>query len=161
MSNSKIEYVKQLLSEYKEDKRMIALLNYELMHPARVSPSELIEAMNFAKVQSEGHASGGISNKTMYIALNYQETADELNRETVDDIAVKLFELEQKNARLEYYVSLLDRRQAAVLRMIYFEDYTWDEVAQKLDVALRTAHNIRKQALERLAEFYGFTSSIR
>lgn len=157
MSAEMKNYILNLLETYQDRERKIAALRYELAHPAHVSPEEMIGAMSFARgdgtVRSEGH----ISNKTLYIALNYKEQADQINIETVDEVARRLLVLEQEQDRLVYYVSLLEKRQNNVLRLAYFERCTWDEVARMLGVALRTAHKIKAQAIEKLAEMYVFT----
>jgi len=41
-----------------------------------------------------GSGKGRISNKTMYIALNYQEKMDRMNAEAANEIAQRLLELE-------------------------------------------------------------------
>lgn len=49
MSNLSTNYVMTLLQNYRATKRKIEQLRYELEHPVRVSPDEMIEAMNFAR----------------------------------------------------------------------------------------------------------------
>lgn len=70
-----------LLDSYHRRARQIALLRYELDHPARVTENEVIEAMSYARQEETGRPAGHISNKTLYIALNYQDQAEQLNAE--------------------------------------------------------------------------------
>ncbi len=70
---------------------------------------------------------------------------------------MQLVELEQEQERLEYYVSLLEKRQALVIRLAYFEELPWEEVAKKADAAVRTVRKIKSQALSQLVEMYQFT----
>ena len=72
MSSNAKDRVISLLQNYRVTKRKIEQLRYELEHPAKVSPDEVIEAMNFAKGDGEGRPSGSVSNKTLYIAMNFQ-----------------------------------------------------------------------------------------
>lgn len=44
MSNLSTNYVMTLLQNYRATKRKIEQLRYELEHPARVTPDEMIEA---------------------------------------------------------------------------------------------------------------------
>lgn len=44
------KYVLKLLESYNERERKIAVLRYNLEHPAKVSRSEQIEAMNFVTI---------------------------------------------------------------------------------------------------------------
>lgn len=57
--------VTKLLETYPERERQISLLHYEMQHSARVSPEEVIDGMAL------GDGMGRISNKTLYIPLNY------------------------------------------------------------------------------------------
>lgn len=151
-------YVINLLETYQERKRKISLLHYELEHPARTSEAEMISAMALGHgAGGSSHTEGYISDKTLYIALNYQSKIDKMNADTKEEIVVQLVELEQQQARLEYYTSLLEKRQKLVLRLAYFESLPWDEVAKKAEVAVRTVHKIKNHALDQLAEMYQFT----
>ena len=52
--NNYTDHVTSLLQNYRTTKRKIEQLRYELEHPTRVTPDEMIEAMNFAKGDGEG-----------------------------------------------------------------------------------------------------------
>lgn len=86
--------VMPLLQNYRANKRKIEQLRYELEYPARVSPDEMIEAMNFAKGDGEGRPSGSVSNKTLYIAMNFQSAADEANAALTHNLVSRLVPLE-------------------------------------------------------------------
>lgn len=86
--------VMTLLQSYRATKRKIEQLRYELEHPTRVTPDEMIEAMNFAKGDGEGRPSGCVSNKTLYIAMNFQSAADEANASLTHDLVSRLVPLE-------------------------------------------------------------------
>ena len=66
----------------------------------------------------------------MIPALNYQNRADKLNADTKEEIVMQLVGLEQEQARLEYYVSLLDKRPQALIQAIYFDECSLDEAAK-------------------------------
>ncbi len=159
MSVSMKEHIVGLLKTYLERERKIALLHYELEHAAHTSGNEMIGAMALGHGEGSSHVDGHISDKTLYIALNYQLKADKLNAELKKEIVNQLVELEQEQRRLEYYVSLLEKRQASVIRMAYFEGLSWDEVAEKIGVIMRTVHKIKNHALDQLVEMYQFTGN--
>lgn len=161
MNTEMKNHVIKLLDSYPERARKIALLRYELAHPAQITGDELIEAMNYARPEGQGHPSGHISNRTLYIALNYQERAERLNDETFGDISARLAEMEREQSRLEYYMSLLDRRQELVLRRTCFEKVPQEKVAKELEVSVRRIQDIKAQAIDALAEMYGFTAELR
>lgn len=150
-------YVIGLLESYHKRMNQIALLHYELEHPANVSPDEMIGAMSLGHGDGTAHSTGHISNKTLYIALNYQERTDHANSEAREEVVTRLIELEHEQERLVYYIDLLnDAQQETVIRRFYFEGRTWSEIAQELHVVTRTIHKIKNRALDRLSEMYTF-----
>lgn len=160
MSADMRTYILQLLKTYRERERKIAILRYELANPAKVSDIEQIEAMSYAQGDGLGRTKGRISNKTLYIALNYKEQVNRVNAGVTNDIASRLVELENEQNRLVYYVSLLDKRSEDVLRLAFFEQHTWAETAQILGVALRTVHKIKDEAVDKLVEMYAFAGAV-
>lgn len=149
-------YVVDLLESYHKRMNQIALLHYELEHPPNVSSDEIIGAMSLGHSDDTVHAKGNISNKTLYIALNYQERTDRMNSAAREDIVKHLVKLEREQEKLAYYISLLDENQAIVIRRFYFENHTWSEIAQELHVVTRTIHKIKNRALDCLAAMYTF-----
>lgn len=157
MSEDRKTYVISLLETYHVRAQQIALLHYELKHPVHVSPDEMIGAMNLARGESSGgHATGHISDKTLYIALNYREKADALNADILSNTATRLADLEWEQNRLIYYVSLLNKRQADVIRLLYFEGYSQEEAAKEIGVVPRTTRRIKNEALDKLTEMYAY-----
>jgi len=154
------EYVVDLLKTYPEREWKIALLHYELEHAAHTSGDEMIQAMALGHRDGGGPSDGHISDKTLYIALNYQNKADKLNADLRTEITLQLVTLEQEQRRLNYYVSLLEDRQAAAIRLFYFKGYSQNEVAQELAIVPRTVRRIRDEAVEKLIELYSFTGGL-
>lgn len=153
-------HILQLLEGYPERERKIALLRYELEHAGQISKNEMIETMALGHSDGNGHSDGRISDKTLYIALNYQIKSDKLNGEVKETIVTQLVDLEQTQSRLKYYVSLLEKRQAEVLRLGYFDGLPWEDVAPKVGVALRTVRKIKDRAIDELAAMYAFTKEL-
>ena len=133
---------------------MIAVLRYDLEHPAKVNSSEQIEAMNYRRGDDIGNVKGHISNKTLYIALNYEEQAGRLNAEAAREVADELFGLEQQQKKLLYYVSLLEKRQANVIHLVYMERLSTKTVAERYSLTSRTIDRIKREAIEDIAEMY-------
>lgn len=129
---------------------------YHISHFSTTSIFYLGEVLGHGNSGS-GHTDGHVSDKTLYIALNYQNRVEKLNTDTREEIVIQLVELEQAQKRLEYYTTLLEKRQAMVVRIAYFEGLPWDEVAREVGVAVRTVHKIKIRALEQLAGMYQFT----
>ena len=161
-NNDMRAYVVHLLETSQERKRKIALLHYELEHPAQTTEVEMISAMAMGHSVGcdSGHTDGQVSDKTLYIALNYQNRAEKLNTDIKQEIVLQLVELEREQARLEYYVSLLDKRSQALIWAIYFDECSLDEAAKQLGIAPRTVRTIKKAALEKLASMYEYIESV-
>ena len=100
MSADMKSYVSELLEGYRARERKIAVLRYDLEHPSEVGVTEQIEAMNYGSGEGVGHSKGHVSNKTLYIALNYEEQAKQLNAESAKEIADELFILERRQKKL-------------------------------------------------------------
>lgn len=152
--------VQKLLEQYPELIRRISILRFELQRPPTISPEEMIDSMNFVRGSGEGHVAGAISNKTMYIALNYREHAERINRERLDEIASRLVPMERSIERLQHYVSLLDTRMAQVIRSYYFDSQSWEDIAGHLDLSIRSVQKLKNAAIDKLVEMYEFAENV-
>ena len=113
----------ELLKSWPFKDRQIEQLRYELEHPALLGEKEFIESL-FLRVSPPGEgglSNGHRSNKTMSIALRCQDIMQRVNTETIAGIIQELRSLEVEVSRLEYHISLLDERKAAVVRLLYLE----------------------------------------
>ena len=154
------EYVLRLLKDYRNTDRQIQLLRYEMEH-CSVSAKDVISEMAFARGDGSGRSPSQISNKTLYIALNYQEKAEKYRAETTEEIACRLWELERERDRLTHFVSLLDEKQAAVIRLCYFEGKSRDEIAAALSIGVRSVQRFRNLAITALCEMYHFIADLK
>lgn len=152
------EYVLRELESYPRILRQIAVLRYEMEHPAKVSEEEMLNAMAFARGEHTGSAPGHISDKTFYIAMNYHQKTEDAKKGISDEIAAKLTELERKKRRIDYYVGTLEPRRAQIIRLCFFEGKTLEKAAEELGVSVKTAQLDRKKALEELMELFALTS---
>jgi len=132
------------------------ILRYELDHPATVSNEEMLEAMSFFKGSGSGVPLNSISDKTMYIAMNYREKANRLNAENRNDIVQRLILLEREIERMEFYVKMLSEREQAVIRKCYFEGKQQQEAAQEMGITTWTVRKYRDSAISKLTEMYTF-----
>ena len=151
----------ELLKAYPEMLRQITLLRYELEHPANISADEMISAMSFAKRDGEGgRPAGVVSNKTLYIAMNYQQAAAKLNEEYSGDLAKELFELERKANKLEYYMAFLTEDEQDVIRLYFFERRSLQEISDELGGSVWSIKRRRDSGVKKLTEMYGFIDEL-
>ena len=155
-NNSIKNAVMDMLLNFRTNELQIKLLHYEMEHPATVSANEMIDALSFSHSDVIGGTSGHVSNKTLYIALNYQDRANHVNAEAIDEIAVRLNELERQQERLIHYISLLDESEAAVIRMTYMDGMTNEQIADALATTPRTITCRRSKAIDLLCEMYDY-----
>lgn len=154
-------YVVDLLESYQRRSKQIELLHYELSHTVRISENEMIGALALAHGEGEGGRPGGhASDKTLYIALNYQARTDRMNGDTAEEVVGQLVTLEREQERLNYYVSLLDERQEKVIKLFYFEGMTQDEVAERMEVSVRYIRSIKAKAITELVSMYEYVNAL-
>ena len=151
--------VRILLENYHERERQIALLHYEMQHTAHVSPEEVIDTMSLGHGDGMGGGKGHISDRTMYIALNYQEKMDRMNAEAANEIAQRLLGLEAEQDRLRCYVSLLKKREAEVIRLFYMEQMTMDNIEKEMHLSAKTLRKLKNQAVDALTAMYEFAAN--
>ena len=161
MSAEMKEYVLNLLDTYQERERKIAVLRYELAHPAMVSDTEQIEMMAYGRGDGSGCTKGRVSNKTLYIALNYEEQTERMNVEAASEIANELFVLEQSQKKLMHYIGLLEKRQADVIRLAFLEKVPTKDIAAQYGLTQRTIDRIKKTAVECLVEMYTYSERFK
>ena len=109
------------LKAYPALKRKIRLLQYERTHPSQVSEQEVINGLALSHpLSGDGGQAGHISDKTMRIALSFQNETDRLNYESIWEIDQELSVLTRRLEKLEFYVDQLEKKQAEVIRDYYF-----------------------------------------
>ena len=143
------------LKSYPELVQKRDILRYELEHPTVVSDAEMLEAMSFLKGEG-GIPLGGVSNKTLYIAMNYHDAAERVNTEARNDLVKRLLPLENEIGRVEYYVKMLSQLEQIVIRKHYFEGIQQQEIAAELGVTAWTVRRYRDMAVDKLTEMYAF-----
>lgn len=153
-------YVINLLETYATRERKIAVLHFELDHFSGVLKDEVIEAMNLSRGDGAGRSGGHISDKTLYIALNYQSQVEKMNADAKEEIVKQLVELEQEKKRLDYYISLLDERQAKILRVLYEEKLSQGEVEKVMNLSAKTIRKLKNEALDALVAIYEFVADL-
>ena len=152
-------HVEKLLKTYADRECEIRVLRYELEHPASSSEDAQIYAMALSRNDGLGRSGSHISNKTMYIALNYQEKTEKMNFATTDEIAVQLLKLEQEQNRLNYYISLLYPKQAEVLHLLYVKRMKQKDVEKVLCRSAKPIRNLKREALDALVKMYEYAAN--
>ena len=155
--NIRVE-VMALLTNYHEIQRRIALLHYEMEHPAHITADDMIDVLTYGRSENQGGSTGHISNKTLYIALNYRDRSDYANNDVCNEIAIQLNELERKLDRLHYYLGLLSSEDREIIQMAYIENMSNEKIAERIGIHIRTVFKRRMKAIDHLCEMYAFAA---
>lgn len=148
------EYVIQQLQNHNKIRKEISVLEFELKALLPINSNDLIESMTFMHLAAETVQSSSISDKTASIALNYQQVSQMQIHEAVQQILAQLNESKLQVERLEFYLSTLTPEISDILRQHYFDELTWDEIANRNCSCLRTIKNRRERGIEYLAKLY-------
>ena len=160
MAETTKEEIVNLLEGYIESKRIIKAMEYDLNHWF-IRPNEMIEAMNFGHgdINASGLSKGYISDKTFYIATNYLDRVESANREISEEqnkLKKKLASMERTYSRLEFFVSLLIEKNDEIIRGIYFEGKTQEQLGKELGYTAKTIGSKRDKAIEELYNMYNY-----
>lgn len=140
-----------LLKAYPALKKKICLLQYERSHPSQVSEQEVINGLALSHpLNNDGGQVGHISDKTMRIALSFQNETDRLNYESILEIDQELSVLTQRLEKLEFYVDQLEAEQAEIIRNYYFYGKSWSEIQEELNISSRTLLKRRNAGISAL-----------
>lgn len=154
-------YVMGLLESCRKRENEITLLRYELNHFSGATSSEMIDVMAFPHSDyAMPSGSGNVSDKTLYIALNYQERLECVNSASRGEIAGRLVALEREQKRLFYYMAMLGKRPEQVLRGLYLLGKSQQTLAAEIGVVPRTVRRIRDEAIERLITLYSYAEAV-
>jgi len=153
-----------LLKSYAAKTRQIEQLRYELEHPSTIGEKEMIESLSFGNRSFDNagpQKTNHVSNKTMMIALQYQEKMERINSEIIAAIMQELRTLEAEIERLNHYISLLDKLQAKIIRLFYFENISWTDMEKELHMSKRSLMHYRDEAVSALMTMYSYVHGIK
>lgn len=144
-------HIVSLLEEYPDTMRKIALLRYEVEHPAPIK---------FGKKIIEGASADGKSaDESLNYAIRFHNEANLVSIKDIEDITSVLIPMEQDRDRLLHYISLLEERQQIPLKLHYFKRLSWDKIEEEVCTSPKTLRKLVKQAVDSLAEMYAFAAS--
>lgn len=85
-----------------------------------------------------------------------------INTEEVLAVIYAVYRREQWTVRYGQGRQLprIEHKDAELLRLLYFEEYSQEECAKKLKITTRTVRRIKDDAIDELAEMYSFTASL-
>ena len=151
------EFILQILKEYPNLVRKIELLQFELHHPLISFAEKRVFALGNMPDEHPEVPLNTVFHITNTLA---SENISDRSQEYLMDIAERLFSLESQRKRLEHYVALLDPRSASVIRLRYFQEATWEQVASEMNISVRSAQKLKFMAVKELAKMYEFVAQV-
>ena len=150
----------ELLKTTPERLRTIDMLYFEYQNSVLISPDEMLEAMAYAHGEGGGFVPGTISDKTVSIALNYEEKAAQANEDAIFEIQKNLVSLYQVQRRLDKYISLLTPICQELIHLRFYQRQPWKNVASQTELSPRAAQRHMKKAVDDLCEMYSLTDTL-
>ena len=156
------EMIIEKLEAYHSVKQKLALLSYELSHPAQITDEDYLStvAVSSSRTDSAARGCGPNLDKTMGLALSYREKAERLNTEVVSEVFREWQELQTDINRMDFYMGLLEAEHRQVLQMHYIQRMKWLEIEDEINVPKRTLMRRRNEAIDRLTEMYNYTGKL-
>ena len=148
------ERIEKLLKDYP---RMIQERNCvarEIASFRGVTAEEVIESMYTIHTDGERVRTGGASDITANIAMNYKEKMDRFNNEWLVHLEKKLMFLNNEIIFFDAALTSLTGKLPAIMRDLVVEHMTWDEAAAKYFVSSRMIGKYRKKATRELDALY-------
>ena len=156
MNNETKQELVHLLKRYHDDMVRRKIFEYELLNHPMIAYNEIIEDMNFHREDNGGVSlpDGHITDKTFDIADSYKHRAKMMDNETFDDLESRKRRLDDTWKRLEFYLSSLSARQQEVIRLHYYEDIEYAEIAASMHLSEITVKRENKKAIAKLCSRY-------
>jgi len=148
------ERIEKLLKDYPKMMRERNCVAREIAGFRGVTAEEVIESMYTIQTDGERVRTGGVSDKTANIAMNYKNKMDHINNEWLEHLEVKLMSLNNEIIFFEAALASLTGKLPAIMRDLVVERMTWDEAAEKYFVSSRMIGKYRKKATRELDALY-------
>lgn len=148
------EYVEYLLKNYNDILKDIEQLKFEYTTFKDIGLDEVIESLNFSSTSGERIQTSSISDKTCKIALIYNETAKRMNKESRKEIYKMIKATEFEMTRLNYCIDRLEPAVKEVIKGIFIEKSSWNQICQKNSISEKTLNKYRKKGTEEIASMF-------
>jgi len=146
--------VEALLTNYKELKCTLDLLAFRINYFSGLSWDHIIEELTFTSPQGERVTTSGVSDKTSRIALAYQNTSYDQNKEILQELVRRHRILKGELDLLEYCITLLEEELSDIATDMFINEMDWDGVCSKYNLSRTTLHRYRRRVLESIAEMF-------
>jgi hypothetical protein len=145
------EQVEKILKNYPEMKQQLQVLKYELEALQPTLDPRTIENNVFAYYGGERVSNSKPSDKTADLVINHVDNQRNAKYHTLHNV---IYTIGTEIRRLEYYISLLPKEEAEIIRWFYFEGLTWTTITNKAFKSQSTAQRCKNNGFNTLVRFY-------
>lgn len=154
--------IEEKLRNYKKLQEKIILLEYEITHPIKLSSSELLDALAFGTSKNgvSIKSTGDSYDRIAYLATHYHEMAEKMNEEANSAAVQEWRKLMEEVMRMEKYISLLPELHQLILRALYIDQKSWNDLQQETGLSRRTLIRKKLLSISALTEMYCYITNI-
>lgn len=146
--------VEKLFKEYRNWKRDMGLLEFELSRFEGVPYDDVIESLCLSQPQEERVQSGSTSDKTGKTAIIYRQVKERLDDEWFDYLIERYKNAKENVDFFEYAIRQLSGRLPEIMRDMVVEEMPWRELERKYHVSHAMIGKYRKKAVVELSSLY-------
>lgn len=146
--------IEKLFKEYRNWKKDMGLLEFELSRFEGVPYEDVIRSMCLGQPQGEKVQGGGTSDKTGNTAVKYRQVKERLDDDWFEYLLGRYRTVKEELEFFEYAVGQLSGRLPEVVRDMVMEDMTWRALSEKYSVSEAMIGKYRKKALAEMRELY-------
>ena len=146
--------IEKLFKEYRNWKKDMGLLEFELSRFEGVPYEDVIRSMCLGRPQGERVQGGGTSDKTGNAAVKYRKMKERLDDDWFDYLLGRYQAVKEELEFFEYALGQLSGRLPEVVRDMVMEDMTWRALSEKYSVSEAMIGKYRKKALAEMRELY-------
>ena len=146
--------VEALLTSYKELKRTLELLAFRINYFSGLSGDHIIEELTFTSPQGERVTTSGVSDKTLRIALAYQNTSYEQSKEILEELVRRHGALKTDLDFLEHCITLLENELSNVATDLFIKGMDSTQIGAKYNLSRSSINRYRLKAIAEITKMY-------
>ena len=138
----------EMFDNYRKIKSEREMLSYQISHFVGLSKDDVIEAMTFARPESDERVqTSNISDKTAKIAMNYQKIQSRENDDYHKFMIKRCQKIDDEIRFFEYAISLLGEPRSNIVFEMLNGEQTWSQISYSNHVSKSMLKKYRKTAI--------------
>lgn len=146
--------IEKLFKEYRNWKKDMGLLEFELSRFRGVPYDDVIESMCLSQPQGERVQGGGTSDRTGNTAVKYRQVKERLDDDWFEFLLGRYQSVKEELEFFEYAVGQLSGKLPEIVRDMVMEEMTWRDLSAKYSVSEAMIAKYRKKAMAEMKELY-------